>query len=109
MSRYHKEYSPELKQKYFNILVSSMAYSLLEDDEDSQIELGEKSVDMAELIERITFTLRDHLDDEGCEYLDKAFINFEQEFYYQVETEDTLANLPWNKEDGDDDEDEDDD
>jgi hypothetical protein len=88
-----------------------MAYSLLEDDEDLRVELGEKTINMAELIERITFTLRDHLDDEGCAYLDKAFINFEKEYYYQVETEDTLANLPWNKEDNEgenDDEDEDD-
>jgi hypothetical protein len=99
MSRYEKDFSPEMKQHYYDLLIATFLTSMLDEDD------GLEEDDKMELVDKIVFSLKDHLDDEGVEYLKNAFNSFEREYYLQVETEDIISNLPWNNGDDEDDDD----
>lgn len=89
-----EENSPEQEQACFDILVSSLVDSVMNDEE---IEFD--GDDKVFIVDEILNVLNDHLDEEGLDMLNFAIEKFENEYELQIKVDDIIKSFDWHKND----------
>ncbi len=87
-----EEPTKEVKQNCFDLLIASFISNILESDSEIV-----DSEDKGEIVDQIMDVLSLHLDEDGQEMLENAFLKFEKEYAIQVQTQEIIQSFEWNK------------